>query len=211
MDDADLDVILRTAPDLVRERVIPHEAEVDATDQVPAGLREEAARMGKSGAAALPGAAHRLVLVLDQEPGRLEATARAVRKLVPDARILVLDVPALLFPAAAAEADAEPPDVILVRADPSGWSAASVLAAYRPARLGRPVDGLLVAEGPLEKYSVLITDFPGLRLIPPDAEMAAMIAGLLCAGLRKGQVSAGNREAVTHGPGWPGGAYRTAR
>jgi hypothetical protein len=125
------------------------------------------------------------VLVLDQEPVRLDATARAVRKLVPDARILVLDVPALLFPATAAEADAEPPDVILVRADPSGWSAASVLAAYRPARLGRPVDGLLVAEGPLEKYSVLITDFPGLRLIPPDTEMAAMIAGLLRAGPRR--------------------------
>jgi acyl-CoA dehydrogenase len=49
MDDADLDVILRTARDLVRERVIPHEAEIDATDEMPAGLREEAARMGLFG------------------------------------------------------------------------------------------------------------------------------------------------------------------
>ena len=45
MDDADLDVILETARDLVRKRVIPHEAEIDATDEMPAGLREEAARM----------------------------------------------------------------------------------------------------------------------------------------------------------------------
>ena len=49
MDDADLDVILRTVRDLVRERVIPHEAEIDATDEMPAGLREEAARMGLFG------------------------------------------------------------------------------------------------------------------------------------------------------------------
>jgi hypothetical protein len=137
---------------------------------------------GKPGATARPGAAHRLVLVLHQEPGHLDATARAVRELVPDARILILDVPAPLVPAAAAAADAEPPDVILVWADPGGWAAASVLAAYRPARLGPPVDGLLIAEGPLEKYPVLITDFPGLRLLPPDAEVAAVIAGLLRAG-----------------------------
>jgi hypothetical protein len=49
MDDADLDVILETARDLVRKRVIPHEAEIDATDEMPAGLREEAARMGLFG------------------------------------------------------------------------------------------------------------------------------------------------------------------
>jgi alkylation response protein AidB-like acyl-CoA dehydrogenase len=49
MDDADLDVILRTVRDLVRERVIPREAEIDATDEMPAGLREEAARMGLFG------------------------------------------------------------------------------------------------------------------------------------------------------------------
>jgi acyl-CoA dehydrogenase len=49
MDDADLDEILRTTRDLIRERVIPHEAEIDATDEMPAGLREEAARVGLFG------------------------------------------------------------------------------------------------------------------------------------------------------------------
>jgi len=44
-------------------------------------------------------------------------------------------------------------------------SAASVLAAHHPPRLGRPVDALLIAEGPLEKLPVLITDFTGLRLL----------------------------------------------
>jgi acyl-CoA dehydrogenase len=49
MDEADLTMVLRTARRLVRDRVIPHEAEIDATDAMPAGLREEAARMGLFG------------------------------------------------------------------------------------------------------------------------------------------------------------------
>jgi acyl-CoA dehydrogenase len=49
MDDADLDSVLVTVRDLIRRRVIPHEADIDATDEMPAGLREEAARMGLFG------------------------------------------------------------------------------------------------------------------------------------------------------------------
>jgi acyl-CoA dehydrogenase len=49
MDEADLTMVLRTARELVRDRVIPHEAEIDASDEMPAGLREEAARMGLFG------------------------------------------------------------------------------------------------------------------------------------------------------------------
>jgi len=49
MDDADLTEVLRTTRELVRERVIPHEAQIDATDEMPAGLRQEAARLGLFG------------------------------------------------------------------------------------------------------------------------------------------------------------------
>jgi acyl-CoA dehydrogenase len=49
MDDADLDAVLVTVRDLIRRRVIPNEADIDATDEMPAGLREEAARMGLFG------------------------------------------------------------------------------------------------------------------------------------------------------------------
>jgi acyl-CoA dehydrogenase len=49
MDAGDLEVILRTTRELIRDRVIPHEADIDATDEMPAGLREEAARMGLFG------------------------------------------------------------------------------------------------------------------------------------------------------------------
>jgi len=54
-----------------------------------------------------------------------------------------------------------------------------VLAAHRSPRLDRPADAFLVTEGPLEKFPVLITDFPGLRLLPPDAAVVAVTAGLI--------------------------------
>jgi acyl-CoA dehydrogenase len=49
MDDSDLDAVLDTVRELIRKRVIPNEANIDATDEMPAGLREEAARMGLFG------------------------------------------------------------------------------------------------------------------------------------------------------------------
>jgi hypothetical protein len=137
-------------------------------------------RRGKPATPTWPASARRLVLVLDQEPGRLDATARAVPAVVPGARILVLDAASRAVSMGTHEAGANPPpDVVLVRAEPGGWAMASVLAAHHPSRLGRPVDAFLVAEGPLEKFSVLITDFPGLRLLPPNAEVAAVVAGLV--------------------------------
>jgi acyl-CoA dehydrogenase len=49
MDNADLEDVIATVRDLIRDRVIPHEAEIDATDEMPAGLREAAAQMGLFG------------------------------------------------------------------------------------------------------------------------------------------------------------------
>jgi acyl-CoA dehydrogenase len=49
VDDADLATVIDTVRDLVRERVIPHEADIDAMDEMPPGLREQAAEMGLFG------------------------------------------------------------------------------------------------------------------------------------------------------------------
>jgi acyl-CoA dehydrogenase len=49
VDDADLAAVVQTARKLVRERVLPAEAQIDETDEMPAGLREEAAAMGLFG------------------------------------------------------------------------------------------------------------------------------------------------------------------
>jgi hypothetical protein len=113
----------------------------------------------------------RLVLILDQRQDRLDAAARTITETVPDAVLLVAGAVKDLTAAAGAPANA-----ILVRADPDGWAAASVLAAYRQPAPGWTVDAYLVAEGPLVKFSVLITDFPGLRLLPPQAGLAAFLA-----------------------------------
>jgi hypothetical protein len=131
----------------------------------------------------IPARAQRLLLIIDHHQGRLDVTARAIRAAVPDARLLlaraVRDITSTASPR---------PDVILVRTDLDGWAAASVLAAHRRPLPGRTVDAFLVAEGPLNKFSVLITDFPGLRLLPPDPGLSEFLAELV-------------REAVRHNAG----------
>ena len=121
----------------------------------------------------------RLVLILDEHQDRLDAAAKAIAETAPHARMLLASAVK-----DSSAADGPPPDVILVRTDPDGWAAASVLAAHRPPLPGRPVDAFLVAEGPLDKFSVLVTDFPGLRLLPPRAGLAAVLAGLVRAAIR---------------------------
>jgi len=49
MDDEDFDAMLRTTRELVREQVVPAEAEINETDRIPEGLRELAARVGLFG------------------------------------------------------------------------------------------------------------------------------------------------------------------
>jgi hypothetical protein len=119
-----------------------------------------------------------LALVLDEAPGRLAATAASLRALLPGATIIVLDAATALERGTAPDAAAAA-DVVLVRAEPGSWAAACVLAAYRPPRFSRPVRAFLVAEGPLETFSTLITDFPTLRLLPPDSALAATVAGMM--------------------------------
>jgi acyl-CoA dehydrogenase len=49
VDREDLDAILKAVRQLVRERVVPAETEIDETDQMPAELRAEAVKMGLFG------------------------------------------------------------------------------------------------------------------------------------------------------------------
>jgi acyl-CoA dehydrogenase len=66
MDDTDLEDVISTVRDFIRDRVIPHEADIDASDEMPAGLREEAAQMGLFGFA-IPGEYGGLGLSMAQE------------------------------------------------------------------------------------------------------------------------------------------------
>jgi CheY-like chemotaxis protein len=130
-------------------------------------------------------AADRLLLVIDDDPTRIESIAHAVRTAAPDAEVRVFDttthdaLPALL---AVTDAVREPgTTVVLIRADPAGWTTATVLAALRRADQHGQVDAVVIAEGPPERLPVLITDFHGLRLLPPHRDTPAAIAAVLMA------------------------------
>jgi hypothetical protein len=126
---------------------------------------------------------NRLLLVIDADPTRIESVARAVRTTAPDATVLVFDTTTHdALPALLAINDATPgTTAVLIRADPAGWTTAVILTALR--RTDRPghVDANVIAEGPQERLPVLITDFHGLRLLPPHNDTVATIVTILMA------------------------------
>jgi hypothetical protein len=128
---------------------------------------------------------NRLLLVIDADPTRIDSVARAARTTAPDAEVLVFDttthdaLPALL---AINDAACEPgTTVVLIRADPAGWTTAAIFAALRRADRHTQVDAIVIAEGPQERLPVLITDFHGLRLLPPRDDTVTTIVAILAA------------------------------
>jgi hypothetical protein len=125
------------------------------------------------------------VLVIDEDPTRVELVALAARASTPDGDVVVLD--AMTHDAASAivavkqAAHAPGRTVVIVRAGPASWTAAAVLATLRPPLHHGQVDAVVIAEGPRETLPVLITDFPGLRLLPPHSDTQAVIGELLTA------------------------------
>ncbi|HEX3811984.1 MAG TPA: hypothetical protein VHX59_04005 [Mycobacteriales bacterium] len=145
-----------------------------------------------------PDTASRLVVVIDEDPNRVESIALALRA-VPEMMVLVHDtaesdaVPTLLAVNAAAGnsvTGAAGRTVVIIKASPAGWTAAAVLASLRPPHHHGAVDAIVITEGPLERLPVLITDFPGLRLLAPHGRTSAEIAGLLLADDARNHTSA---------------------
>lgn len=129
--------------------------------------------------------ANRLTLVIDEDPAQIESIAIAARATAPDTTVLVLDattsdgVEAIL---AVNDACREPGGaVVIIRANPVSWTTMAVLAALRPPHHHGEVDAIVITEGPLERLPVLVTDFPGLRLFPPDSDAPATVAALIMA------------------------------
>jgi hypothetical protein len=126
---------------------------------------------------------NRLLLVVDEDPTRIESVAIAVRATAPDATVLVFDTmthDGLPVLAAVNDAAGEPgTTVVLIRTSPAGWTTAAVLAALRSPHHHGQVDAIVVAEGPPERLPVLITDFHGLRVLPPHGDTPKTIAELV--------------------------------
>ena len=140
----------------------------------------------------------RLVLVIDEDANRIESIARALRA-TPDTAVLVHEmaendaVATLLAINAAADGSGTGgagPTVVIIQASPMGWTAAAVLASLRPPHHHGVVDAVVITEGPLERLPVLITDFPGLRLLSPHGRTPAEIADLLIADGARNHTSA---------------------
>jgi hypothetical protein len=127
--------------------------------------------------------ANQLLLVVDEDPTRIESVAIAVRATAPDATVLVFDTlthDGLPVLAAVNDVASEPgTTVVLIRTSPASWTTASVLAALRPPHHHGQVDAVVIAEGPPERLPVLITDFHGLRVLPPRGDTPKTIAELV--------------------------------
>jgi hypothetical protein len=145
-----------------------------------------------------PDTASRLVLVIDEDPNRIESITLAMRA-IPRTAVVVHEtaendtVPALLAINAAAGKSgtgSARPTVVIIQASPTGWAAAAALASLRPPHHHGVVDAIVITEGPLERLPVLITDFPGLRLLSPHGRTSAEIADLLLADDARNHTSA---------------------
>jgi CheY-like chemotaxis protein len=123
---------------------------------------------------------NRLLLVIEEDPTRIESMAVALRGAgdlvvtVVDAQDgrTVLSLLQKLFD------DGRVPDVAMVRSSPVGWTTAALLALLRSTRYLARVDVVLVVEGKREMLPVIISDFPGVRLVPPDGDISALLAEL---------------------------------
>ena len=128
-----------------------------------------------------------LVLVIDEDPNRIASIALALRARTPEVEVIVHDtaeqdaVPALLAINNAASSAGAGRTMVIIRASPAGWATAAILATLRPPHYRGAVDAIVITEGPPELLPVLITDFPGLRLLSPHSNTSAEIADLLTA------------------------------
>ncbi|HEY0453116.1 hypothetical protein [Actinophytocola sp.] len=123
---------------------------------------------------------NRLMLVIEEDPTRIELMAIALRA-AGDLVVTVVDAQegrTVLSLLRELFEGGRVPDVAMVRASPVGWTTAALLTTLRsPRYLGR-VDVVLVVEGKLEMLPVVISDFPGVRLLSPDGDISALLADL---------------------------------
>jgi hypothetical protein len=130
---------------------------------------------------------HRLVLVIDDDAARVRSMAVTIRGAAAHAEVFVVDESdgrAVVGRLAEIRSSARIgiPVAVIVRAAPTGWTAAVVLASLRWPSHRAPVDVVIVAEGTLEMLPLRIADFPGVRLAHPHEDPHTAVANLLLTG-----------------------------
>ncbi|HJQ48483.1 MAG TPA: hypothetical protein VJ870_19495 [Amycolatopsis sp.] len=131
--------------------------------------------------------ARRLIMVVDADVDRLVAMRRGVDPPVPDTAVFLLDAAegrvVLAWLADVLTRPGIRHAVVLVRAHPESWVTAALLAAVRFQREYGQVEVVVSADVRRDMLPVLITDFPGLRVVSPSSDPCAVVAGVIGSGL----------------------------
>lgn len=130
--------------------------------------------------------ARRLTVVIDADVDRLVAMRQVVDPVAPGTAVFLLDASegrvALSWLTGVLTRPGARQAVVLVRAQPESWATAALLAAIRCQRDYDEVDVVVAAEGRRDMLPVLITDFPGLRVVPPGSDPRDVVAGVIGSG-----------------------------
>ncbi|MDT2003931.1 hypothetical protein FXW78_02225 [Rhodococcus opacus] len=145
-----------------------------------------------------------VALVIDDDRDRLESMKRMISAGAPENKVFLVDASegrALITSIDEILSLYRGPGLVVVflRADPAGWTTAAVLAGMRHQTRFERVDVVVMAAGTPDTLPVQITDFPGLRMVPPGSHSCGVVAGFLEARMNDSAgTERGRTRAVDH-------------
>ena len=125
-----------------------------------------------------------LALVIDEDRDRLESMKRTFSVGTPENKVFLVDASegrAIITSIDEILSLYRGPGMVVVflRADPASWTTAAVLAGIRHQTSFERVDVVVMAAGTPDTLPVQITDFPGLRMLPPGSHSCGLVARFL--------------------------------
>lgn len=140
-----------------------------------------------------------LALVIDEDQDRLKSMKHTFSACAPENKVFLVDASegrAIIASIDEILSLYRGPGmvVVLLRADPASWTTAAVLAGMRHQTSFERVDVVVMAAGTPDTLPVRITDFPGLRMVPPGSHSCGVVARFLEARLND---SAGTERVRT--------------
>ncbi|ABG92593.1 hypothetical protein RHA1_ro00758 [Rhodococcus jostii RHA1] len=145
-----------------------------------------------------------LALVIDEDRDRLKSMKRTFSSGAPENTVFLVDASegrALITSVDEILSLHRGPGkvVVFLRADPASWTTAAVLAGIRHHARFERVDVVVVAAGTPDTLPVQITDFPGLRMVPPGRHSCDLVVRFLEAHLNDSAgTERGRTRAIDH-------------
>ncbi|MFD9666993.1 hypothetical protein ACFWAY_36215 [Rhodococcus sp. NPDC059968] len=140
-----------------------------------------------------------VALVIDEDRDRLKSMKRTFSAGAPENKVFLVDASegrAIITSVDEILSLHRGPGkvVVFLRADPAGWTTAAVLAGMRHHTRFERTDVVVMAAGTPDTLPVQITDFPGLRMVPPGSHSCGLVVRFLEARLND---SAGTERGRT--------------